>query len=390
MTTEQVQDNQKASKQRKKWLSILLFIILLSGLVIIIWYWLYGQWYESTDDAYVNGNVVQVTPLIDGTVVSIGADDGDFVKQGQTLVMLDPNDTEIVLQQVTANLANTVRKVRSLYSTVDSFEAQLKSSQAILKKAEQDYQRRKQLITQGAISREELAHSLTTLDEAQANLISIKQQLQSNKVLVDNTELYTHPDVLAASAQFEQAYLNHLRSNLTAPVSGFIAKRSVQVGQHVGKGSQLMAIIPLNQIWIEANFKETQLQYMRIGQSVNLKADIYDHVIYHGKIERLGVGTGSAFALLPAQNATGNWIKIVQRVPVRIQIDPKELEKNPLRIGLSMDVKVDLHDQEGLVLPQLPPTKPVLSTDIYHQQLAEAKTLIKQVIDQNANANANK
>lgn len=387
MTTEQTQNNQKATQQRKKWLGILLLIVLLSSLIVFIWYWFYGRWHESTDDAYVNGNIVQITPLIDGSVVSISADDGDFVKQGQTLVVLDPNDTEIALQQATANLANTVRKVRSLYSTVDSFEAQLKSSQAVLKKAEQDYQRRKQLISQGAISREELAHSLTTLHEAQANLVSIEQQLQSNKVLIDNTKLHTHPDVLAASAQFEQAYLNRLRSNLTAPVSGFIAKRTVQVGQHVEKGSQLMAIIPLNQIWVEANFKETQLQCMRIGQPVTLEADIYSHVVYHGKIERLGVGTGSAFALLPAQNATGNWIKIVQRVPVRIQLDLKELEKHPLRIGLSMNVKVDLHDQDGLVLPQQPPIKPVLSTDIYHQQLLEAKALIQQIIDQNANTN---
>lgn len=221
------QDNQKPTKNRKKWLTILALIVLLGSLTAFAWHWFYGRWYESTDDAYANGNIVQITPLISGSVVSIAVDDGDFVKKGQTLVALDPNDTEIALKQAESNLANTVRKVCSLYSTVDSFEAQLQSSQAILKKAEQDYQRRERLVAQGAISGEEFAHSLTTLQEAQANLISIKQLLQSNKVLIDNTELHSHPDILSASAQFEQAYLNHLRSNLVAPVSGFVAKRSL-------------------------------------------------------------------------------------------------------------------------------------------------------------------
>ncbi|UYZ83471.1 HlyD family efflux transporter periplasmic adaptor subunit [Entomomonas sp. E2T0] len=375
------------ARQRRKWLLILTTVVIVSILLVIFWYVLFGRWYETTDDAYVNGNIVQVTPLVSGTVVSIGADDGNLVQQGQTLVSLDPSDTEIALQQAAANLANTVRKVRSLYSTVDSFEAQLKSSQAGLQKAQEDFNRRQKLIAQGAISREELSHALTTLQEAQANVINIKQQLQSNKVLVDNTELRTHPDVLAAATQFEQAYLDQRRSNLTAPVSGFIAKRSVQVGQHIEKGSQLMAIIPLHQVWVDANFKETQLEHMRIGQPVTLEADIYSDVVYHGHVESLGVGTGSAFALLPAQNATGNWIKIVQRVPVRIQLDPKELDKHPLRIGLSMTVKVDLHDQSGPMLPQQPPTKPILSTDIYQQQLAEAKQLIDKIIEQNAGDN---
>lgn len=394
-TTEPVEKTEEKHKkiplnparQRRKWLLILTAVVIVSILLVIFWYVLFGRWYETTDDAYVNGNIVQVTPLVSGTVVSIGADDGNLVQQGQTLVSLDPSDTEIALQQAAANLANTVRKVRSLYSTVDSFEAQLKSSQAGLQKAQEDFNRRQKLIAQGAISREELSHALTTLQEAQANVINIKQQLQSNKVLVDNTELRTHPDVLAAATQFEQAYLDQRRSNLTAPVSGFIAKRSVQVGQHIEKGSQLMAIIPLHQVWVDANFKETQLEHMRIGQPVTLEADIYSDVVYHGRVESLGVGTGSAFALLPAQNATGNWIKIVQRVPVRIQLDPKELDKYPLRIGLSMTVKVDLHDQSGLMLPQQPPTEPILSTDIYQQQLAEAKQLIDKIIEQNAGDN---
>ena len=385
MTTAQIKDKQKMTQQRKKTLTILLVIILLSGLIILAWYWFYGRWYESTDDAYVNGNIVQITPLIDGSVVSITADDGDLVKQGQLLMALDPNDTEIALQQAKANLANSVRKVRSLYRTVDSYQAQLNSSQATLEKAEQDYERRKKLIAQGAISHEELTHSRATLQEAQANFNSILQQLQSNKVLIDNTKIDTHPDILTASAQLEQAYLNWLRSDLIAPVSGYIAKRSVQVGQHVEKSKPLMAVIPLDQVWVEANFKETQLQYMRIGQPVTLKADIYSDVVYHGKIASLGAGTGSAFALLPAQNATGNWIKIVQRVPVKIQLDPKELQQHPLRIGLSMDVKVDLHNQDGAVLAQQSPVTPVFSTDIYHQQLVAAKNMIKQIIAQNAN-----
>lgn len=384
MNTEVAQDNATPKKQRKQWLTILAIVITVGCLMVLIWYWFYGRWYETTDDAYINGNIVQVTPLVSGTVISIGADDGNLVRQGQVLVELDPNDTEIALQQAAANLANTVRRVRSLYSNVDSFDAQLKSSRVTLKKAQDDFNRRQKLINQGAISREELSHAMTTLQEAQANVINIQQQLQSNKVLVDHTQLRTHPDILAAASQYQQAYLDFLRSKLTAPVSGYIAKRSVQVGQHIEKGNQLMAIVPLEQIWVDANFKETQLEFMRIGQPVTLEADVYSDVVYHGYVESLGIGTGSAFALLPAQNATGNWIKIVQRLPVRIRLEPKELEKHPLRIGLSMNVKVNLHDQTGPMLAQQPPSHPVLSTDIYHQQLAEAKQLIDQIIEQNA------
>lgn len=378
-------DNPKLKKQRKKWLSILAIVVVIIAIGVFIWYWLYGRWYEYTDDAYVDGNLVQITPLINGVVININADDGDLVLQGQTLVELDPSDTEIALQQATANLANTVRKVRSLYRMVDSYKAQLQNSKITLQKAQEDFKRRKELISQGAISREVFAHTKSALETAQSNVIDAEQLLQSNFVLVENTNLRNHPDVLAAKAQFRQAYLDHLRTKLIAPVTGYVAKRTVQVGQYIETDTPLMAVVPLNQVWVNANFKETQLQYVRINQPVKLESDLYgSNVVYHGRVESLGVGTGSAFALLPAQNATGNWIKIVQRLPVRIKLDPQDLEKYPLRIGLSMAATINLHDQSGNVLPTIPSQHPILSTDIYHQQLAEATDLINTIIDQNA------
>ena len=205
--------------------------------------------------------------------------------------------------------------------------------------------------------------------------------------MVDNTALLTHPEVKAMAAAYRRAYLDYSRSRLQAPVSGPIAQRSVQIGQRVQAGVPLMAVVPLDQIWVDANFKETQLRHMRIGQPVTLQSDLYgSDVIYHGKISGLGVGTGSAFSLLPAQNATGNWIKIVQRVPVRIALDPKELQEHPLKIGLSMHVEVDMHDQSGPMLAQAVEGQPALSTDIYAGQLDEAEQRIAHIIEDNAGA----
>ena len=352
--------------KRKRWLLILLAVIVLATLASVAWEFFYGRWHEDTDDAYINGNVVQITPQIVGTVVSIGADDGDLVRKGQELVRFDPSDADIALQRAEANLAHTVRQVRGLFSNVDGYRAEVATRKVALAKAEADYKRRKNLADDGAISQEELAHARDALDSAKASLTSSEQQLNTNRALVDDTQITSHPDVKAAAAQLRQAYLDDARSTIVAPVTGYVAKRSVQVGQRVQPGNALMAVVPLDQIWIDANFKETQLKHMRIGQPVEIRSDLYgSDVRYSGTVDSLGVGTGSAFSLLPAQNATGNWIKIVQRVPVRIHIDPQELQKHPLRIGLSMDVKVDLHDQSGPALAQQPPREalsPPMST----------------------------
>jgi len=374
-------------RKRKVMLVILAIVVILAGVGVWGYHELYGRWNESTDDAYVNGNVVEITPLVTGTVVSIGADDGDLVHEGQVLVNFDPNDAEVGLQSAQANLARTVRQVRGLYSNVDGMKAQVNAQQAEVQKAQDNFNRRKNLAAGGAISQEELSHARDDLTSAQNALANAKQQLKTTSALVDDTVVSSHPDVMSAAAQLRQAYLNNSRSTLIAPVTGYVAKRSVQLGQRVQPGTALMAVIPLDQLWIDANFKETQLRDMRIGQPVDIQADLYgSDVKFSGTIDSLGAGTGSAFALLPAQNATGNWIKIVQRVPVRIHINAEELAKHPLRVGLSTQVDVNLRDQSGPVLAQQPPQKASFSTNVYDRQLAEADAMITQLIHDNSAA----
>ncbi|OWP49129.1 efflux RND transporter periplasmic adaptor subunit [Pseudomonas nitroreducens] len=383
------QETPASNPKRKRWLLILLAVVIFAGLASVAWEVLYGRWHEDTDDAYVNGNVVQITPQITGTVVSIGADDGDLVHKGQVLVKFDPSDADIALQQAEANLARTVRQVRGLFSNVDGYKADVATKKVALAKAEADFKRRQNLANDGAISQEELAHARDALDTARSSLTNSEQQLDTNRALVDDTVIASHPDVKAAAAKLRQAYLDDARAVIIAPVTGYVAKRTVQVGQRVQPGAALMAVIPLDQVWIDANFKETQLKHMRIGQPVEIRSDLYgSEVKYSGTVDSLGVGTGSAFSLLPAQNATGNWIKIVQRVPVRIRVNAEELAKNPLRIGLSMDVNVSLHDQSGPALAQQPPHEAVFSTDVYQEQLASADQLIEKLIQANlADAN---
>ncbi|MBT2374530.1 efflux RND transporter periplasmic adaptor subunit [Pseudomonas fluorescens] len=385
-TNQQPADTGNPGK-RKFMLLVLALIVILGVLGVWGWYEFYGRWSESTDDAYVNGNVVEITPLVTGTVVSIGADDGDLVHEGQVLINFDPNDAAVGLQSAQANLARTVRQVRGLYSNVDGMKAQVNAQKAEVQTAQDNYNRRKNLAQGGAISLEELSHARDSLTSANNALASLEQQLKTTNALVDDTVISSHPDVQAAAAQLRQAYLTNARSTLIAPVTGYVAKRTVQLGQRVQPGTALMAVIPLDQLWIDANFKETQLRQMRIGQPVDIETDIYgSDVKFSGSVDSLGAGTGSAFALLPAQNATGNWIKIVQRVPVRIHINAEELAKNPLRVGLSTVVNVNLHDQSGPVLAQQAPQKASFSTNVYDRQLAEADAMISQLIHENSAA----
>ena len=384
-TTQQTPQDGSNPRKRKVMLLALALLVILAGVGVWAWHELYGRWNESTDDAYVNGNVVEITPQVTGTVVSIGADDGDLVREGQVLVQFDPNDAEVALQSAQANLARTVRQVRGLYSNVDGMKAQVHAQEAEVQKAQENYSRRKNLAAGGAISQEELSHARDDLTSAQNALANARQQLKTTSALVDDTVVSSHPDVQAAAAQLRQAYLSNARSTLIAPVTGYVAKRTVQLGQRVQPGTALMAVIPLDQLWIDANFKETQLRDMRIGQPVDIETDLYgSDVKYSGTVDSLGAGTGSAFALLPAQNATGNWIKIVQRVPVRIHINAEELTKHPLRVGLSTQVNVNLHDQSGPVLAQQPPQQASYTTQVYDRQLVEADQLIARVIHANS------
>jgi membrane fusion protein, multidrug efflux system len=373
-----------APSRRGKLLRGLAVVVVLVLIALAIWYFVSGRWHEDTDDAYVQGNLVQITPMVAGTVVSIGADDGMRVERGQLLVKLDPADTQVALQQAEANLARTVRQVRGLFRSVEGAQAELSSQQVTLQRARADVARRSSLVATGAISAEELAHARDQLAAAQAAVSGSRETVERNRALIDDNGVARQPDVQAAAAQVRQAFLNNARSAIVAPVSGYVARRSVQVGQRVQPGTALMAVVPLEQVWVEANFKETQLKHMRLGQPVELESDLYGNAVrYQGTVQSLGLGTGSAFSLLPAQNASGNWIKIVQRVPVRIAIDPKQLARNPLRIGLSMNVDVNMHQQDGGVLPTKFATGTLLDTDVYAQQLGQADQVIAQIIHAN-------
>ena len=371
-------------RKRRRLLLGLGALVVVVAVAWTLYYLLVARWYQSTDDAYVDGNVVQITPQVTGTVVEIGADDGDRVEAGQVLVRLDSSDAAVAEQQAEANLAKAVRQVRGLFNNVDSARAELVARRAQLERARADYARRRHLAETGAISQEELAHVREALTAAEAELAGSDQQLQTRRALVDDTVVASHPDVQTAAAALRSAYLGNARTTLVAPVTGYVAMRSVQVGSRVQPGTALMAVVPLEQLWVDANFKETQLENLRIGQPVSLDSDFYGaDVTYHGRVESLGVGTGSAFSLLPAQNATGNWIKIVQRLPVRIALDPQELRDHPLRVGLSMSAKADLHDTSGAVLSAQPRTQPRLETAVYAHQLADADALVARIIHAN-------
>lgn len=370
--------------KRRKALLILFAALAIAAIAWTLYYLLVLRWHQDTDDAYVQGNVVNITPQVQGTVVSIGADDGMKVRAGQVLVQLDPNDAQVAYDQSVANLANTVRQVRGLFSAVDAGQADLSAREVAVQKARADVKRREGLVASGAVSAEELAHARDELASAEAALSSSRGNLARNRALVDATTIARQPQVAAAAAQLRQAYLNLQRSAIVAPVDGYVGKRNVQLGQRVAPGTALMTIIPLEQVWVDANFKETQLANMRIGQPVELHSDLYGSgVRYDGKVVSLGLGTGSAFSLLPAQNASGNWIKIIQRVPVRIEIEPRQLAEHPLRLGLSMHVDVSIRDQNGAVLAAAPPAKPVLSTDAYAKQLHDADAMIDKIVREN-------
>jgi membrane fusion protein (multidrug efflux system) len=376
------------NSKRRRALLIVLMIALIAGAAWAAYYLLVARWQQDTDDAYVQGNVVTITPQTLGTVVAINADDGMRVNAGQVLVQLDPNDAKVALEQAQANLAVTVRQVRGLYSSVESAQADIAARTVALTQARADVARRSGLLASGAVSAEELAHAQTQLKAMEAALAGSRGQLARTHALVDATNVSSQPQVQAAAAQMRQAYLNVQRTAIVAPVDGYIAKRSVQLGQRVQPGVTMMAIIPLQQVWVDANFKETQLHNLRLGQPVKLTADMYgDGIEFDGKVASLGLGTGSAFALLPAQNASGNWIKIVQRVPVRITLDPKQLQAHPLRLGMSMAVNVNVHDQSLPVLPASAPTQPVLATEAYAKQLHDADAMIQTIIERNLPGN---
>jgi membrane fusion protein (multidrug efflux system) len=317
--------------------------------LVYLGYWfLDGRYYESTDDAYVNGDVVQITSEIPGTVLGLNVDDTQLVHAGQPLLELDPADAKIAVANAEADLARAVRQVRGLFAQGKELRAQIEQREQAERTADDDLKRRGGLVADGAISAEELSHARDAVTTTRANVAAARQQLSQTTAQIDGTTIADHPQVLAAAAAVRNAALALHRTELTSPVSGVIARRTVQVGQRVAAGTPLLAVVPLDAVWVDANFKEGQLERMRAGQPVTLHTDLYGgDVTYHGHLVGIAAGSGNAFALLPSQNASGNWIKIVQRLPVRILLDPAELKTHPLRVGLSTTVRVDLHDASG-------------------------------------------
>lgn len=370
--------------RRRRALSVVMVVFLLIGIGWIAWWYFESRGHETTDNAYVGGNLVQVTPRVAGTVVAIDADDTDLVDAGQTLVRLDPSDARIALEQAEAQLAQAVREARVLYAKDTALEAAVAQRKVELSRAEDDLARRAPLVASGAVSKEDLQHARDAVAAARAALKTANEQLATSRALTQGVRVGEQPSVQRAAARVREAFLAVQRDTIPAPVRGYVAKRSVQVGQQVAPGMPLMAVVPLDDVWVDANFKEVQLRDMRIGQPVTLSADLYgSKVEYRGRVAGLAAGTGGAFALLPPQNATGNWIKVVQRLPVRIELDRKQLAAHPLRVGLSMEVDVDVRDASGPQLAKAPVKGPVYATTAFDEQAAAADARVGEIIAAN-------
>jgi membrane fusion protein, multidrug efflux system len=373
---------------RKTWIAAIVAVFAVAAIGYGVYWALVARYQVYTDDAYVGGNVVQVTPQVAGTAIAIGADNTDAVKAGQVLVELDPADALVALDEAEAQLAKTVRQVRNLFATSAQLQANVRMREADLAKARQDAARRAGLSASGAVSGEELNHAGDALKSAQAALAAARSQASANSALVDQTTVENHPDVRNAAARVREAYLAYSRTRLPAPVAGLITQRVVQLGQRVSPGAPLMAVVPLDQVWVNANFTEPQLAGIRIGQPVKLTADFYGgKVKYDGKVVGMDAGTGGAFALLPAQNATGNWIKIVQRVPVRVAIEPAQLAAHPLRIGLSMQATVDIHNTNGAMIAASR-AAPAYATPVFDTDKRDSDELIVKIVRANLGAAA--
>jgi membrane fusion protein (multidrug efflux system) len=372
--------------KRRFWLILVAAIVIAGGLAWGLYWLFYARYFESTDDAYVAGNVVTITAKEPATVLALHADNTQTVKQGQLLVEMDPATAKVNLQAAEANLARAVRAVRGAFSQSDTSEAHLHQAQVTLTQARADYQRRQKAATTGAVSAEELAHARDAVAVAAAAVNSARSGLAQSRAAISGTEIATNPDVLAAEAKLRAAVISMGHMRIIAPVDGVIAQRTVQAGQQVAAGTPLMAVVPLSKVWIDANFKEVQLDRVRVGQPVTVTTDIYGgSVTYHGRVEGLGAGSGSAFALLPPQNASGNWIKIVQRVPVRIALDPDELKAHPLRIGLSVTADVDVRDRSGPLMTSKV-GQGVTRADTGEDTGPEADALIARIVRENSGA----
>jgi membrane fusion protein (multidrug efflux system) len=365
---------EKSNGKRRTILIVLAIVFVLAG---ITWWLLYVFVFslrETTDDAYVSGNQVSVSSQITGTVIAVLADDTQLVQPGQVLVKLDPTDGEVALAKAKSALASAVRQVRQQTELASQYDAAIASRKLELARVEADLKRRQPLLADKAIAPEEVSHAREAVENARAALDLAERQSAAAHALVDGTPITDNASVMQAKAAFREAWINAERNGIVAPLGGYVAQRAVQVGTRVQPGQPLLTIIPLHDLWVDANFKESQLRNIRIGQPVAIESDLYGGTAdFRGRVVGLAPGTGAAFALLPPQNASGNWIKVVQRVPVRISLDPKDLDQHPLRVGLSTAVKVDTHDRSGPVLAAAPSSKPVAETSVYASDFAKAE-----------------
>ena len=372
------------TKNRKKGLSIFILLLIVSG-ILAAFYWLFFiKDIESTEDAYVGGNQIMVSGQVAGNVAKINVDNMDKVRAGDILIELDDTNAKLSFEQAQSNLANAVRQIKQLEFTVQQLQAAVNANEITLAQAQGNLNRRVQLEKSGAIDQESFQHAKEAVALAKANLSSSQNQLAANQALLLARPLMQQPQIQNAVAAVKQAWLNLQRTQIKSPIDGYVARRSVQVGQAVSVGSPLMAVISTEQMWLDANFKETQLTDMRLGQPAEVHFDLYGKdKVFHGTVVGIDIGTGSAFSLLPSQNASGNWIKVVQRIPVRIQLDAQQIAENPLRIGLSATVKVNVAKKDGAFLREINAPRTHYTTDTLHYDESAVDSLIQSIIEQN-------
>ena len=371
------------AKRRRALIIVAAVFVLAAVAWVLLWLFVFST-REKTDNAYVGGNQVAISAQVPGIVTSILADDTQRVEAGQVLVKLDNTDADVRLQQMSSALAQAVRQVRQQTESATSADAQVTKARVDLKKAQADLARRAPLVAAQAEAPETVQHLRDAVDQAQASLDAAQAQAAASHATIEGTQIATNPAVEQARANYRSAWIAAQRNNIYAPVTGYVAQRSVQVGNSVQPGQQLMAVVPLHNLWVDANFKENQLRHIRVGQPAKIEADLYGgSAEFHGKVIGLGAGTGSVFSLLPAQNATGNWIKVVQRVPVRIALDDKELDQHPLRVGLSADVTVDITDDKGAMNAAPGNGQPIAQTTVYDQMASKADEEAEKIIQAN-------
>lgn len=372
-------------EKRKQWLLIFLMVFVIAATASTAWWYFNTRNVQSTDDAYVMGNQVTISSQVNGSVVSVNYTNTDLVHQGDVLVNLDDTDANLSFKKAKNNLAETVRKTKQIYIADAQYNANIAQAKIAYQQAQADYQRRTRLMGAGAFSKEDLQHARNAVSSSKAALDVAIQEYRGNRILIQNVTLEQQPAILLAVEQMREAWLALQRTKIRSPVTGYVAQRNVQVGETLSAGQALLSIVPADQLWIDANFKETQLSGVRIGQKVSVVSDLYgSQVVFDGVVEGINMGTGGAFSVLPAQNATGNWIKVVQRLPVRITLDQQQIKAYPLRIGLSTTVTLRENNTNGPALSTTQRQKPAYQSQALVLDTASIDGEILAIIKANA------